>query len=310
MGQLINGKWYDRQALAADEHTGEFQRKPTTFRNRVENNPDADFPLEADRYHLYICRACPWAHRTAILRQVKGLTEAVSLSLVEPVRIDQGWEFSDQYPDPHYGAQYLRELYVKADPEFTGRVTVPVLWDTKTDTIVNNESREIMRMLDTVFDPLAEKDVTFLPSELQEQVDRVIDEIYDPINNGVYRAGFAGTQHAHERAVRELFAALDHWENVLSDQPYLCGDQLTEADWCMFTTLYRFDQVYHTHFKCNVRRIADYPSLQDYLKRLYNVPGVKETCNMQHIKDHYYKSHTWLNPTQLVPIGPEMDLEE
>lgn len=307
MGQLINGQWHTTQALEANKETGEFERKPSTFRNWVDTHPDSEFPVEPDRYHLYISRACPWAHRTALLRRLKGLTKMISLSIVEPVRIDNGWEFSEEYPDPLHGANYLRDLYVKANPEFTGRVTVPVLWDKQRETIVNNESREIMRMLDTVFHPLAENDVTYLPDDLREEVDRVIDEIYEPVNNGVYRAGFAGTQTAHERAVRRLFKALAHWEEVLSRQRYLCGDRLTEADWCMFTTLYRFDQVYHTHFKCNVRRIADYPNLWNYLKELYQVPGVAETCNMSHIKDHYYQSHTWLNPTQLVPVGPDLD---
>jgi len=293
----------------SDEKTGEFVREETTFRDWVRNDPAAEFPAEADRYHLYISRACPWAHRTTIMRRWKGLENAISLSIVEPVRIDDGWEFSETYPDPLFGSRYLRELYVRADPGATCRVTVPVLWDTKKETIVNNESREIMRMLDTAFEGIAEKNVTFYPEELSEEIDRVIDAIYEPINNGVY-AGFAGTQAAYERAVTRLFEALDHWEEVLENQRYLCGDVPTEADICLFTTLYRFDSVYSTHFKCNVRRIVDYPNLWNYLRELYQMPGVAATCNMDHIKRHYYMSHTWINPGQIVPMGPVLALEE
>jgi len=310
MGQLLNGEWKTNQALEADEQTGEFQRKASAFRYRVEDDPDVAFPAETGRYHLYISRACPWAHRTAIVRRLKGLQGVISLSIVEPVRINDGWEFSGQHPDPIYGKQYLRELYQMADPEFTGRVTVPMLWDKKTETIVNNESSDIIRMLEIAFDRFATTDEQFYPEELRGGIDETTDAIYEPINNGVYRAGFAGTQTAHENAVNQIFEALDHWENVLGDQRYLCGDRITLADWCMFTTLYRFDSVYHTHFKCNVRRITDYPNLWNYTKELYQHKDVKETCNMDHCKRHYYMSHTWLNPTQFVPVGPDIDFDE
>ncbi len=309
MGQLVNGKWITRQALKADKQTGEFKRKASTFRNFIKSEKHAEFPVDANRYHLYISRACPWAHRTAILRQLKGLEDIISLSLVEPVRIHDGWEFSDRYPDPFHNFGYLREVYQKADSTFTGRVTVPVLWDTRKGAIVNNESREIMRMLDTIFDDLAKNDITLVPKHLQSQIDQTITAIYEPINNGVYRAGFAGNQNAYEKAVDELFDALDHWENVLSQQRYLCGNQLTEADVCLFTTLYRFDTVYHTHFKCNKQRIIDYPNLWEYARDIYQIPGVADTCNMDHIKQHYYKSHPWINPNQLVAIGPNLNYE-
>ncbi|HKJ69374.1 MAG TPA: glutathione S-transferase family protein [bacterium] len=304
MGRLINGQWSTENSLNSDDHSGEFIREQTTFRNWIQDDPSAEFPAEPDRYHLYISRACPWAHRTAIMRRWKGLEEAISLSLVEPVRINAGWEFSETDPDPLYASRYLREVYQKADPDATCRVSVPILWDKQKETIVNNESREIMRMLDTQFNDFAKQDATFYPGDLREQVDRTIDEIYAPINNGVYRTGFAGTQRAYDKAVTELFDALDHWNAVLDDQRYLCGDVLTEADICMFTTMYRFDNVYHTHFKCNLKRITDYPNLWNYTRELYQLPGVAETCNMDHVKRHYYMSHTWLNPTQIVPKGP------
>ena len=310
MGQLLNGEWKTNQALEADEQTGEFQRKASTFRKWIEDDPDAEFPAEANRYHLYISRACPWAHRTAIVRRLKGLENVISMSIVEPVRINDGWEFSEQYPDPLYGKQYLRELYQKADPKFTGRVTVPTLWDKQTETIVNNESSDIIRMFERGFDRFATTDERFYPQELRDEIDGAMDAIYEPINNGVYRAGFAGNQQAHERAVRQIFDALDHWEEVLARQRYLCGDRITLADWCMFTTLYRFDSVYYTHFKCNVRRIVDYPNLWNYAKELYQYKDVADTCNMVHCKRHYYMSHTWLNPTQFVPVGPAIDFEE
>ena len=310
MGQLLHGEWITKQALEADKRTGEFNRQASKFRDWVRDDPDAKYQPEQNRYHLYISRACPWAHRTAILRRLKGLENAISLSVVEAVRINDGWEFSERYPDPHYGARYLRELYQKADPDFTGRVTVPVLWDTKHETIVNNESRDIMRMLDTVFDPLAENDVSLFPEPLQEQIDETIDAIYPVINNGVYRAGFAGTQSAYEKAVDALFSALDHWEDVLSQQRYLCGNRLTEADVCMFTTLYRFDPVYNVHFKCNIRRIVDYPNLWGFTRDIYQTADIAETCNMEHVKQHYYVSHTWINPNQLVAAGPELDFDE
>jgi putative glutathione S-transferase len=303
---LVDGEWQTTVCESTDD-SGEFQRAETTFRDWIRDDPDADFPADAGRYHLYISRACPWAHRTALMRALKGLDDSVSLSLVQPERYDEGWEFSADHPDPLAGEAYLRDVYVRADPEYTGRVTVPVLWDRERETIVNNESEEIMRMLDTAFDRHAARDVDLYPAGYRDAVDRVIDDIYHPINNGVYRAGFAGSQDAYDRAVEELFAALDHWEAVLADQRYLAGDVLTEADLAMFATLVRFDHVYHTHFKCNRRAIHDYPNLWNYTKELYQLPGVERTVNLDHVVRHYYRSHEQLNPTRLVPTGPDVD---
>jgi putative glutathione S-transferase len=303
---LVDGEWRV-DAYESTTQDGEFDRQETTFRDRVTDDPSASFPVESGRYHLYVSRACPWAHRTAMTRALTGLEEAVSLSLVEPVRIDDGWEFSETYPDPVNGEQYLRDVYVRADSGYTGRVTVPVLWDRKRETIVNNESREIMRMLDVAFDSLATRDVDLWPEGYREEVDAAIDDIYDPINNGVYRAGFAGSQAAYDRAVTDLFDALDHWEGTLDDQRYLAGDVLTEADLAMFATLVRFDHVYHTHFKCNRRAIHEYPNLWNYAKELYQLPGVAGTVNLAHIVEHYYRSHGDVNPSRLVPVGPDVD---
>jgi putative glutathione S-transferase len=309
MGRLIDGKWVTEKELEDTIESGEFKREDTVFRDWVRSDGSGEYEPGVGRYHLYISRACPWAHRTTIMRRLKGLEDAISMSVVEPVRIDDGWEFSEEYPDHLYNSQFLRQIYQKSDPDANTRVTVPVLWDKQTETIVNNESREIMRMLDTEFDTIAKNDISLVPDALYEQVEETLDAIYEPINNGVYRSGFASMQRAHERAVRELFEALDHWENVLDNQRFLCGDRLTEADIAMFTTLYRFDNVYHVHFKCNVRRITDYPNLWNYLKELYQIPAFQATCNMNHIKRHYYKSHTWLNPKQIVPVGPEINFD-
>ncbi|MFB6103072.1 MAG: glutathione S-transferase family protein [Haloplanus sp.] len=306
MSRLVDGEWISETHLETDE-SGEFQREVTTFRNRLGTD---EFPVEADRYHLYISRACPWAHRTAMTRALKGLDDAISLSLVDPVRYDEGWEFSDAHPDPLYGADYLRELYVRADPEFTGRPTVPVLWDRERETIVNNESEEIMRTLDVACHDLAARDVDLYPEDYRDEVDRLIDDIYDPINNGVYRAGFAESQAAYDRAVEELFDALDRYDDRLADRRYLAGDRLTEADLAMFATLVRFDHVYHTHFKCNRRAIHEYDHLWEYTKDLYTTPGIARTVNMDHIVRHYYVSHGDVNPKRLVPTGPDIDFTE
>ncbi|ELK54333.1 glutathione S-transferase [Haloferax sp. BAB-2207] len=298
MNMLYEGEWRTDKFVANNED-GEFERQTTDFRNWV--GEDERFPVEAGRYHLYICRACPWAHRTAMTRALKGLEDAISLSLVEPVRIDDGWEFSEDLPDPLYGEEFLRDIYLRADDEFTGRVTVPVLWDKQRETIVNNESREIMRMLDEAFDPLAERDVDLNPDGYEEEVDRLIDEIYEPVNNGVYRAGFATTQEAYEEAVEELFDALDHWDEVLDDQRFLAGDVLTEADIAMFATLIRFDHVYHTTpitlpkvcdnvtdpLREKWKRIRDYENLYGYMRDVYQIDGIAKTVNMDHIVRHY-----------------------
>lgn len=304
-GMLINGEW--RKEGYKKDSDGRFLRNPTTFRNWIKADGSSNFFPEAGRYHLYVSLACPWAHRVLIMRKLKGLEDAISLSIVDPYMGEDGWHFSEEagsISDPIFGASYLREIYVKADPNYTGRVTVPVLWDKKTGTIVNNESRELLRILDHEFQDIAANQTDYCPSNLKRTIDQTIDEIYNPINNGVYRAGFAQSQVAYEEAVTELFNALDHWETVLGKQLYLCGEEITEADWCLFTTLLRFDAVYYVHFKCNLYRIIDYPNLSRYLLDLYNQPGVKSTCNFDHIKEHYYRSHPHLNPSGIVPIGP------
>lgn len=311
LGKLIDGKWVAERNQ--EDSQGRFIRPSTTFRNQVTADGSSGFKAELGRYHLYISWACPWAHRTAIVRKLKGLENVIGLSVVAAVIDQNSWEFSDEpgaIPDTVNGTRYLWEIYLKAEPGYSGRVTVPVLWDKQTATIVNNESREIIRMFDTEFDSLAKTDVNFYPEELRTVVDKTIDAIYQPINNGVYRTGFATSQEAYEEGVTELFAALDDWEGVLGQQRYLCGAGITEADWCMFTTLLRFDSVYYGHFKCNLRRIVDYPNLWNYLKDLYQYSGVKETCNLDHIKRHYYKSHNNINPTRIVPKGPLINFDE
>ncbi|WP_135305314.1 glutathione S-transferase family protein [Haloarcula amylovorans] len=312
MNMLVAGEWRT-DAYRSTNDDGEFDRQETTFRDRIEDDPDARFQPEAGRYHLYVSSACPWAHRTLLVRKLKGLEDAISVDVVDPYRDEDGWQFTSEKEgcteDSLYGADYLRELYVKADDDVTCRVTVPVLWDKQEETIVNNESEEILRMLDTEFDSVAENDVDLYPEGYREEVDRVIDDIYDPINNGVYRAGFADTQQAYDDAVTDLFDALDHWDDVLADQRYLAGDRLTEADICMFTTLVRFDQVYHTHFMCNRQLIREYDNLWPYLRDLYQTPGVAETVNMDHIKEHYYTTHPDVNPKRIVAVGPDLDFE-
>jgi glutathionyl-hydroquinone reductase len=310
LGVLKDGKWLSEREQ--EDNKGQFVRPSTTFRNWIKADGSSGFAPAADRYHLYVSLACPWAHRTLIMRQLKGLNEAISISIVDPVIEEQGWEFSDApdcIPDTINHTQALWQLYTLAEPQYSGRVTVPILWDKQTQAIVNNESREIIRMLDTEFGEIAKPNTDLYPAELQSAIDQTIETIYQPINNGVYRAGFATQQPAYEAAVTELFEALDHWENVLSQQRYLCGDRLTEADICMFTTLFRFDAVYYVHFKCNLRRIVDYPNLWGYLRDIYQTPGVKETCNLNQIKLHYYKSHPKVNPTRIVPLGPVIDFE-
>ncbi len=302
---MIEGKWKN-EAYEKDQK-GRFQRNPTTFRDRITADGSSGFPAVGDRYHLYVSYACPWAHRTLIMRNLKGLSDVISISVVDPLMAEDGWEFSDfrgTIPDTVNQTKYLREVYAIADSEYTGRVTVPILWDKQTATIVNNESREIIRMFDTQFGDLAQNQVDLYPEAIQTKIDQAIDDIYEPINNGVYKAGFAKSQAAYEEAVQELFAALDYWEEILTQQDYLCGSSLTEADICLFTTLYRFDAVYYVHFKCNLRHIWDYPNLWNYLQRIYQYPGVKETCNLEHIKLHYYQSHPHINPSGIVPSGP------
>ena len=308
MGHLENGIW--REGRDARTVSGEFVRRDSQFRDRVTADGASGFPAEAGRYHLYVSLACPWAHRTLIFRKLKGLEGAVSLSVVDPLMLDQGWAFRTGegcIPDTVNGHKYLHQLYARARPDYTGRVSVPVLWDKKQGAIVNNESSEIIRMLNSEFEAHAGAHEDYYPKPLRGEIDAVNKVVYECINNGVYRCGFATTQEAYERAFDALFAALDEMEARLDRSRYLVGDRATEADWRLFPTLVRFDAVYHGHFKCNLRRIEDYPNLSHYVRDLYQVPGVAETVDMDHIKRHYYASHRHINPTGIVPKGPALD---
>jgi putative glutathione S-transferase len=308
MGYLLNGKWhdgwYDTSATG-----GEFVRPESAFRDRVTPDSAGGFGAQPGRYHLYVSLACPWAHRTLIFRKLKGLENALSVSVVEPVMGAEGWAFSAALPDHLNGAEYLHHVYTRARPDYSGRVTVPVLWDRERQTIVNNESAEIIRMLNTAFAAYAGSDYDYYPAERRSSIDEINAIVYQNVNNGVYRCGFARTQEAYERAARRLFDTLDALEERLARTRYLIGDALTEADWRLFTTLLRFDAVYYGHFKCNLRRLDDYPNLSDYLRELYHVPGVADTVSFDHIKRHYYMSHTHINPSRIVPIGPVIDLQ-
>ena len=289
---------------------GAFVRQTSAFRERVTADGSSGFPAEAGRYHLYVCYACPWASRTIIFRTLKGLEEVISMTAVDPVRDDQGWKFFADDPDPINGYEYLLEAYLRTDPDFSDRVTVPVLWDKETNRAVNNESSEIIRMLNTEFNQWAKNpDLDLYPEPLRAEIDELNDRIYNSINNGVYRAGFATTQEAYEEAFIELFEALDLMDDRLGESRFLTGSQITEADWRFFVTLIRFDAVYVGHFKCNQRRIADYDNLAGYLRDLYQQPGIRGTVNMDHIKRHYYITHPRINPTQIVPMGPVLDFE-
>ena len=311
LGLLERGDW--RQDDPSRTKDGRFVRPPTTYRNFVtaDGSPgptgEGGFPAEAGRYHLYVSLACPWAHRTLIFRKLKKLEDVISVSVVEPLLSKLGWEFGTgpgATLDTVNGKSTLAEIYLLTNPRYTGRVTVPVLWDKKRRTIVNNESSEIIRMLNSAFDAFTDVHTDYYPAELRAEIDRINDIVYPNVNNGVYRAGFATTQAAYEEAARALFATLDQLEERLSRQRYLVGRQITEADWRLFTTLVRFDAVYYSHFKCNLRRITDYPNLWNYLRDLYQVPGVADTVSLDHIKRHYYGSHRNVNPTGIVPIGP------
>ncbi|WP_315925648.1 glutathione S-transferase family protein [Mesorhizobium sp. SP-1A] len=317
MGLLVDGKWQDRW-YDTKESSGKFVRGQSQWRDWVtaDGKPAKDggrgFKAEPGRYHLYVSLACPWAHRTLILRKLKKLEDIISISVVHPFMGENGWTFAKEdgaTGDTLYGLDFLYQIYTKADPSYSGRVTVPVLWDKKQQTIVNNESSEIIRMLNSAFNEWGDASVDFYPAPLRAEIDEINAMVYPAVNNGVYRAGFATTQDAYEEAFGELFAALDGLEDRLSRQRYLVGDRITEADWRLFTTLVRFDPVYVGHFKCNLRRIEDYPNLSNYLRDLYQVPGVAETVNLHHIKQHYYRSHPTINPTRIVPVGPEVDYD-
>ncbi len=307
MGLLIKGSWHD-QWYDTSSTGGEFVRTDAQFRNTISNEEGAEFPAEPNRFHLFVSLACPWAHRTLILRKLKQLEGVIGVSIVAPEMLEQGWVLSDEGdPSPIPGIQYLYEVYTKAQPDYSGRVTVPVLWDKKTQTIVNNESSEIIRILNSAFNEFTDVQTDYYPEPLRAEIDAVNDLVYDKINNGVYKAGFATNQQVYERHVQKLFEVLDQLEDRLGTHRYLVGDQITEADWRLFTTLIRFDSVYYGHFKTNLRQIESYPNLSNYLRDLYQQPGVAETVDFHHIKTHYYYSHDMINPTRVVPAGPVID---
>lgn len=289
---------------------GTFERQQSAFRGKVVDDPSAEFPLVAGRYHLYVSLACPWASRAVIARQLKGLSAAVAMTIVDPIRDEAGWRFTASQPDPVNGFELLSEAYLQSDPEFRQRVTVPVLWDKERGVIVNNESSEIMRMFERSFDRVAENpQVNLYPDSLADQIDSLNEWIYRLINNGVYRAGFATTQEAYEEAVAGVFSGLDRCEQILAASRFLCAAEPTEADWRLFVTLVRFDAVYVGHFKCNLRRIADYHNLSGYLRDCYQWPGIAATVDIDQIKRHYYMTHPSLNRSRIVPAGPILDLD-
>jgi len=316
MGKFIDGTWFSDGAYVSGDADGKFRRQKTSFHNFVTADGSSGYPAEAGRYHLYVSLACPWAHRTLIMRALKGLEDVISVSVVNLFTGPDGWTFDEGpavTPDPVYGATHLKDIYKAVQDDYTGRVTVPVLFDTKTRTIVNNESSEIIRMFDTEFGafakPTAWTDHDFYPAALRPEIDPVNERVYHTVNNGVYKAGFAGTQAAYEDAFDALFDTLDWLEERLSRKRYLAGDTLTEADIRLWTTLIRFDKVYHGHFKCNKRRLVDYPNLWAYTRELYQIEGFADAVNFEHIVKHYYQSHTSVNPRGIYAIGPELDLD-
>ena len=315
MGLLVDGQWVD-QWYDTKKTGGRFVRTQTQFRNWITADGSAGptgqagYKTEADRYHLYVSLACPWASRTLMIRTLKGLEDMISISVVHPLMLEHGWTFEEGegvIGDPIFQARYLHEVYTAVKPDYTGRVTVPVLFDKKTKTIVNNESSEIIRMLNTAFDDLGAKPGNYVPDQWLEEIDTVNDFVYHRINNGVYKAGFATKQEVYEEEVTSLFAALDQMEERLAGQDYLVGNRLTEADIRLFTTLVRFDAVYFGHFKCNLKPLTAYPKLWAYTKRIYQLPGIAQTVNFDHIKRHYYGSHKTINPTGVIPMGPTLD---
>lgn len=317
-GMLIDGQWCNEK-IDATNAGGRFVRKDSAFRNWVtrDGSPGPSgkggFKAEPDRYHLYASHACPWAHRTVIFRALKGLNNTISLSVAHPINTTEGWGWDDYpgvIPDTVNNTAYLHELYTRVQPDYTGKVTVPVLWDKERGTIVNNESSEIIRMLNDAFGDVGATGPDYYPAALQDEIDALNDRIYNTVNNNVYRAGFATSQDAYNEAVGTLFETLDWLERRLSTQRFLAGDTLTEADWRLFPTLLRFDAVYFGHFKCNIRRIADYPNLWAYTRDLYQQPGIAGTVDMDHIKVHYYASQLQVNPTGIVPVGPEINFNE
>ncbi|MEZ7279439.1 glutathione S-transferase family protein [Pseudoalteromonas sp. 68 DY56-GL68] len=315
MGLLVNGQWQDKW-YDTDNNQGEFKREAAQLRNWITADGsagpsgDAGFKAEKDRYHLYVSLACPWAHRTLIFRHLKGLEDYISVSVVSPDMLEHGWTFDkDNHStgDALFNSDFMHQIYTRNKADYSGRVTVPVLWDKKTQRIVSNESAEIIRMFNIAFNTLTGNERDFYPQSLRSEIDEVNEFVYHNINNGVYRAGFATTQDAYTEAFDDLFAALDKIEQRLTANRYLVGEALTEADWRLFTTLIRFDSVYVGHFKCNLRTIESYPAISNYLRELYQIEGVSKTVDFYHIKRHYYFSHTMINPTQVVPKGPEID---
>ena len=318
MGQLVNGEW-SSEWYDTSKTGGAFKRDTSRFRNWVTadgsagSSGEGGFKAEAGRYHLYVSYACPWAHRTLIFRALKGLEDMIDVSAVHPDMLTDGWTFDTDFDgatgDKLFGSDYMRDIYTRADPQISGRVTVPVLWDKAQGKIVSNESAEIIRMLNSAFDGLTGNTDDYYPENLRAQIDEVNARIYDEVNNGVYKSGFATTQEAYEKAVIPLFEALDWLEEHLSTRRYLMGDTLTEADWRLFTTLVRFDSVYHLHFKCNRRRIIDYPALWAYTRDLYQHPGVAPTVHFDHIVRHYHYSHDTINPNRIIPINPVLEFD-
>ncbi|EDQ06102.1 Glutathionyl-hydroquinone reductase YqjG [Sulfitobacter indolifex] len=316
MGLLVDGKWQDKW-YDTKSSGGKFERSEAKFRNWVTADGSAGpsgeggFKAESGRYHLYVSYACPWAHRALIFRQLKGLEDHIGVSVVHPEMLGEGWTFDADFPgatgDTLFGLPYARDIYTRADPKFTGRVTVPILWDKERETIVSNESAEIIRMFNSAFDEITGNSNDYYPTELHDRIEEVNARVYDTLNNGVYKAGFATTQEAYDAAVHPLFDTLDWIEDILSQNRYLAGDKMTEADWRLFTTLVRFDKVYHLHFKCNRKRIVDYPNLWAYTRELYQVSGVAETVNFDHIVRHYHYSHDTINPNRIIPINPVLE---
>ena len=319
MGLLVDGVWQDQWYDTASSG-GRFQRSTTSWRNWVTPDGAAGpsgeggFAAESGRYHLYVSLACPWAHRTLIYRQLKGLAPHIEVSAVHPDMLGDGWEFRTDFPgatgDRLFGLPYMRDIYLRADPKASGRVTVPVLWDKQRDTIVSNESAEIIRMFNSAFDGLTGNDLDFWPEDLRPQIEALNARIYDTVNNGVYKAGFATSQAAYDEAIAPLFDSLDWLEDLLSRNRYLTGDRLTEADWRLFTTMVRFDPVYHTHFKCNRKWLREYPNLWGWTRELYQIPGVAGTVDFGHIVRHYHYSHDTINPSRIIPINPVIDWNE
>lgn len=308
MGLLVDGVWHD-EWYNTEDNDGKFIREDAQFRDWISK--DGKFQPEAGRYHLYVCLACPWASRCLMMRKLKGLEEIISLSVVNPVMLEHGWTFEDGpgvIADPIIDADYMHEIYTHVDPTYSGRVTVPVLYDKKTDTIVNNESSDIIRIMNTAFDEIGATPGDYYPADLRDEIDDINDYVYDHVNNGVYKAGFATEQQVYEKEAQNVDDALAKLNNRLEHQDYLVGDQLTEADIRLFTTLIRFEHVYFGHFKCNLHHLTEYPHLWEYTKRIYNYENLADTVNFDHIQTHYYKSHTMINPNQIIPAGPDLDL--